>query len=99
MSAVDSDNELITLDLTGPGSHVISIERGKVSFAFGPGDKDGRRVEAIVPAFVEVFNTLPDIGTIEREDVAAAVDRLAVLAPAHVTPELAQAWFDAARDF
>jgi hypothetical protein len=49
MNAVDSDNELITLDLTGPGSHVISIERGKVSFWFGPGDRDGRRVEAIVP--------------------------------------------------
>jgi hypothetical protein len=34
--------------------------------------------------FVEIFNTLPDIGTIEREDVSDAIDRLAALAPAHV---------------
>jgi hypothetical protein len=56
-------------------------------------------VKSALVAFVEVFNTLPDIGTIEREDVSDAVERLAALAPAHVTPEMAQAWFDTARDF
>jgi hypothetical protein len=56
-------------------------------------------VKSALIAFVEVFNTLPDIGTIEREDVSDAVDRLAALAPAHVTPEKAQGWFDAVRDF
>jgi hypothetical protein len=56
-------------------------------------------VKSALIAFVEIFNTLPDTGTIEREDVSDAVDRLAALAPAHVTPELAQGWFDAVRDF
>jgi hypothetical protein len=56
-------------------------------------------VKSALIAFVEVFNTLPDIGTIEREDVSDAMDRLAALAPAHVTPEMAQGWFDAVRDF
>jgi hypothetical protein len=56
-------------------------------------------VKSALIAFVEVFNTLPDIGTIEREDVSEAVDRLAALAPAHATPEMAQGWFDAVRDF
>jgi len=40
-----------------------------------------------------------DFGTIEREDVSGVVGRLVALAPGHVTPELAQAWLDAARDF
>ena len=56
-------------------------------------------VRSALIAFVEVFNTLPDLGTIEREDVSDAIDRLAALAPAHVTPEMAQGWFDTVRDF
>jgi hypothetical protein len=56
-------------------------------------------VRSALITFVEVFNTVPDIGTIEREDVSDAVDRLAALAPAHATPEMAQAWFDSVRDF
>jgi hypothetical protein len=56
-------------------------------------------VKSALTTFVDVFNTLPDIGTIEREDVSDAVDRLAALAPAHVTPDMAQGWFDAVRDF
>jgi hypothetical protein len=56
-------------------------------------------VRSALVAFVEVFNTLPDIGTIEREDVSDAVERLAALAPAHVTPAMAQGWFDTVRDF
>jgi hypothetical protein len=56
-------------------------------------------VKSALMTFVEIFNTLPDVGTIEREDVSDAIDRLAALAPAHVTPEMAQGWFDAVRDF
>lgn len=59
----------------------------------------GDEVRSALIAFVEVFNPLPDIGTIEREDVSGAIDRLAALAPDHVTPEMAQGWFDAAREF
>jgi hypothetical protein len=58
----------------------------------------GDEVRSALIAFVEVFNTLPDIGTTEREDISDAIDRLAALAPAHVTPEMAQGWFDAVQE-
>ena len=59
----------------------------------------GDEVRSALIAFVEVFNTLPDIGTIEREDVSDAIGLLAALARDHVTAEMAQGWFDAAREF
>src|SRR5262245_9857885 len=48
MNAVVPDNESITLDLTGPGSHSVLIEPGRGSFALGP-EETGRRLDAIVP--------------------------------------------------
>src|SRR5215510_6226341 len=41
--------ESITLDLTGPGSHVVLREPGWGSFALGPKDTKGRGLDAIVP--------------------------------------------------
>lgn len=61
--------------------------------------RSAAEVRTAVEAFVAAINALPGIETSEREDVGVAVDRLAGLAPAAVTPDQVQAWFDAARDF
>jgi hypothetical protein len=56
-------------------------------------------VERAITQFVNAINVLPNIDTIEREDTAEAVCRLAESSPVEVSDELALAWFDAAREF
>jgi hypothetical protein len=56
-------------------------------------------VERAITQFVDVINGLPNIHTIEREDAAEAVFQLAGKSPLEVPDEVAQTWFDAARDF
>jgi hypothetical protein len=53
--------------------------------------------EDAVRTFTTALNALPDLDTIEREDAAEAVVRLA--AGASVTADTALAWFNATRDF
>jgi len=85
-------------DWTGKTARQATRAYKQAAIAVARATSEGDVKSALV-AFVEVFNTLPDIGTIEREDISDAVDRLVALAPAHATPEMAQAWFDAVRDF
>lgn len=58
--------------------------------------------EAVITAFTVRFNTLKGIETIEREDLGEAVWQLSQsdhLIGQPITEEMAQRWFDAARDY
>ena len=56
-------------------------------------------VERAIKLFVDVINGMPDIYTVEREDVAEAVCQLAGMSPIEVPEDLALMWFDSAREF
>lgn len=58
--------------------------------------------EAAITAFTVRFNNLKGIETIEREDLGEAVWQLSQsdhLISQPITEEMAQRWFDAARDY
>ena len=56
-------------------------------------------VETAIRDFVQAINALPGIETTEREDTGEAIAQLAGQAPLPISADLAQAWFDAERDF
>lgn len=58
--------------------------------------------EAAITAFTARFNTLKGIETVEREDLGEAVRQLSQsdhLIGQPIPEEMAQRWFDAARDY
>jgi hypothetical protein len=65
-----------------------------ITAAASPGD-----VETAIRGFVQAVNALPGIETTGREDAGEAVAQLAGRAPMPIDADLAQAWFDAERDF
>lgn len=58
----------------------------------------GKPWDEAMAAFMEAMNALPGIETSEREDIAAAVQRLAMLCPS-LDPAEAMSGFDRLRDF
>jgi len=56
-------------------------------------------IKKAIVAFVEVFNGLPDIETVEREDAGAAVSQLVESSVLGISKELGRRWFDEVRDF
>lgn len=57
------------------------------------------QVEILFQDFIQFFNTLEDIETIEREDIGEAVALLAKASKRIVTDEQANLWFDTYRDY
>lgn len=56
-------------------------------------------VRQAVTLFVRTFNRLPDMETVEREDVFTAVDQLVEAAGLGISRETGRAWFDGVREF
>lgn len=56
-------------------------------------------VERAITLFVDEINRMPNIYSVEREDVGEAVCQLAHMSPFDVPDDLALTWFDATRDF
>ncbi len=56
-------------------------------------------VHQAVTLFVQTFNRLPDMETVEREDVGMAVEQLVEVAGLGISRETGQAWFDGVREF
>lgn len=56
-------------------------------------------VKTAIMSFVETFNRMPNMDTIEREDVGDAVGQLAGASPFPVDSAEAEKWFDDVREF
>ena len=60
---------------------------------------DEKTVRALIIAFTEIFNGLPDIDTVERDDIALAVEQLIRVPNIEIDFEKAMQWFDDHRDY
>ncbi|MGE8377633.1 MAG: hypothetical protein ACN6PN_04755, partial [Sphingobacterium sp.] len=61
--------------------------------------KTENEVKQALVELIETINKLPNIETVEREDTGIAIQQLIEASPVIIEQELANNWFDAARDF
>jgi len=61
--------------------------------------KTENEVKQALVELIETVNKLPSIETAEREDTGVAIQQLIEASPVIIEQELANNWFDAARDF
>ncbi|WP_068776525.1 hypothetical protein [Paenibacillus sp. FJAT-26967] len=83
--------------LAKPANEAYNVAKAALAGARSLAD-----AEAAITAFTVRFNTLKDIETTEREDLGEAVWQLSQsdhLIGQPITEEMAQRWFDAARDY
>ena len=61
--------------------------------------KTKQDVEEVIIELVAMVNTLPNIETVEREDIGLAIQQLVEASTLDIDQETVNTWFDEIRDF